>query len=94
MGQTASQRKRHSAVMSGRLSDFAAWTFSISCATCHHQRVLPVSDILVVYRGDILIRNMVTRLRCSTPGCGARPGRVVISNRQTEVLLIGVGAYG
>jgi hypothetical protein len=90
----ANQRKRREYVMAGTLADFAAWTFAISCGTCHHQRILPVANLLVLYDSGMRVGQIIGRFRCSTPGCGSRHDRVVISNRLREVPLIGQGAFG
>jgi hypothetical protein len=66
MGFNFSQSKRRSAVLSGTLEEFAGWTLTILCPRCRHQGVLPVSDLLVLYRGDQKFGSLVKRLHRST----------------------------
>jgi hypothetical protein len=94
VGFNTSQRKRAAAVLQSNLEDFEGWDFGIQCGKCRHHRLLPVKDLMALYRGDTKIMRPVSRLRCSPPGCGAAPGRVVIQNRLHEVVLVGQGAYG
>jgi hypothetical protein len=93
MGFNVSQSKRRSAVLSGTLEEFAGWTLTILCPRCRHQRVLQVSDLLVLYRGDQKFGSLVKRLRCSRAGCASPPARFVIANRLHEVVLVGQGAF-
>jgi hypothetical protein len=93
MGFNVSNSKRRSAVLAGTLEEFAGWILTIQCPRCRHQRVLPVSDFLVLYRGDQKIGSLVNRLRCSTPGCSSPPARVAIANRLHEVVLVGPGVF-
>ena len=79
--------------MSGTLDEFQGWTLTIECSNCRLQRFQPVADLLLVYRGDAKIDALLSRLRCSTPGCGSPRSRVMIANRLHEVVLVGQGTY-
>ncbi len=90
--RNASQRNAANTSCPARSPYFAARTLAIGCGTCKRQRLLlPVPDRLVIYGGSMKVGQIVSRVRCAAPGCGARPSRIVISNRLHEVPLVGQG---
>jgi hypothetical protein len=90
MVRELSNRAQRANLMKWRLSELDMWMLRIRCGQCGHDRELKISKFLNQCGGDASLGWLVSRLRCSVPGCHSKPSQVVIKSKRQCVVLQGL----